>query len=84
MLYQPPPQDALSPPQISIDSTNFNEVEHFTYLVSGISNNASHQGALLPPVQGQQLLWKIVAYVFACIIRVKYCLFFGMSKKKSV
>ena len=41
MLYQPPPRVAYSPPHISIDGTNLNAVEHFTYLRSVISNDAS-------------------------------------------
>ena len=39
MLYQPPPRVAYSP-HISIDGTNLNAVEHFTYLGSVISNGA--------------------------------------------
>ena len=42
-LYRPPPREAYSPPHISIDGTNLNAVEHFTYLGSVISNDASHQ-----------------------------------------
>ena len=41
MLYQPPPCVAYSPPDISIDGTNLNAVEHITYLGSVISNNAT-------------------------------------------
>ena len=41
MLYQPPPGVAYSPPHISIDGTNLNAVEHFTYLGSIISNDAT-------------------------------------------
>ena len=41
VLYQPPPREAYSPPQISIDGTNLNAVEHFTYLGSIISNDAT-------------------------------------------
>ena len=41
MLYQPPPRVAYSPPHISIDGTNLNAVEHFTYLGSVISNAAT-------------------------------------------
>ena len=41
MLYQPPPRVAYSPPDISIDGTNLNAVEHFTYLGSVISNDAT-------------------------------------------
>ena len=37
MLYQPPLREAYSPPHISIDGTNLNAVEHFTYLGSVIS-----------------------------------------------
>ena len=40
MLYQPPPREAYSPPQISIDGTNLSAVEHLTYLGSVISNYA--------------------------------------------
>ena len=41
VLCQPPPRMAHSPPHISIDGTNLNAVEHFTYLFSVISNNAT-------------------------------------------
>ena len=30
VLYQTPPQEAYSPPHISINGTNLNAVEHFT------------------------------------------------------
>ena len=38
---QPPPREAYSPFYISIDGTNLNTVEHFTYLGSVISNDAT-------------------------------------------
>ena len=41
VLYKPPLSVAYSPPHISIDSTNLNAVEHFTYLGSVISNDAT-------------------------------------------
>ena len=41
VLYKPPLCVAYSPPHISIDSTNLNAVEHFTYLGSVISNDAT-------------------------------------------
>ena len=41
MLYQPPPREAYSPPHISIYVTILNAVEHFTYLGSVISNDAT-------------------------------------------
>ena len=41
VLYQPPPREAYSPPHISINGTNLNAVEHFTYLGSVISNDAT-------------------------------------------
>ena len=41
VLYQPPPREAYSPPHIGIDGTNLNAVEHFTYLGSIISNDAT-------------------------------------------
>ena len=41
MLYQPPPRRAYSPPHISIDVTNLNAVEHFTYQGSVISTDAT-------------------------------------------
>ena len=41
MLYQPPPRKAYSPPYVIIDGTNLNAVEHFTYLGSVISNDAT-------------------------------------------
>ena len=41
VMYQPPPREAYSPPQISIDGTNLNAVDHFTYLGSVISNDAT-------------------------------------------
>ena len=37
VLYQPPPCEAYSLPHISIDGTNLDAVEHFTYLGSVIS-----------------------------------------------
>ena len=40
VLYQPPPHEAYSP-HISIDSTNLNAVEHFTYMDSVISNDTT-------------------------------------------
>ena len=40
-LYQPPPREAYSPPHISIDGTNLNAVEHFTYLGSVIFTDAT-------------------------------------------
>ena len=40
-LYQPPPQKAFSRPQISIDGTNLNAVEHVTYLGSLVSDDAT-------------------------------------------
>ena len=39
-LYQPPPSEAYSP-HISIDDTNLNALEDFTYLGSVISNDAT-------------------------------------------
>ena len=41
VLYQLPPRMVYSPPHISIDDTNLNAVEHFTYLGSVISNDAT-------------------------------------------
>ena len=41
VLYQPPPREAYSPPHISTDGTNQNAMEHFTYLDSVISNDAT-------------------------------------------
>ena len=41
VLCQPPPHEAYSPSHISIDSTNLNAVDHFTYLGSIISNDAT-------------------------------------------
>ena len=41
VLYQLPPRQACSPPHISIDGTNLNALEHFTYLGSIISNDAT-------------------------------------------
>ena len=40
-MYQPPPREAYSPPHISIDGTNLNAVEHYTYLGSVISNDVT-------------------------------------------
>ena len=45
VLYQPPLREAYSPPHISINGTNLNAVEHFAYLGSVISNDASQQGS---------------------------------------
>ena len=41
VLYQPPPREEYSPSVISVDGTNLNAVEHFTYLGSVIFNNAT-------------------------------------------
>ena len=41
VLYQPPLREAYSPPHISINGTNLNAVEHFAYLGSIISNDAT-------------------------------------------
>ena len=41
LLYQSPPRQAYSPPHISIDGTHLNTMEHFTYLGSIISNDAT-------------------------------------------
>ena len=41
VLYQPPSRKAYSPPHINIDGNNLNEVEHFIYLGSVISNDAT-------------------------------------------
>ena len=41
VLYQTPPREAYSFPHISIDGTNLNAVEHFTYLGSVISSDAT-------------------------------------------
>ena len=45
VFHQPSPRKAYSPPHISVDGTNSNAVEHFTYLSSVISNDASQQGS---------------------------------------
>ena len=41
MLYQPTPRVAYIPPHISIDGTSLKAVEHFTYMGSVISNDAT-------------------------------------------
>ena len=41
VLYQPPQRQAYSPSHISIFGINLSAVEHFTYLGSVISNNAT-------------------------------------------
>ena len=41
VMYQPPPREAYSPPHISINGTNLNAVEYFTYLGSVISSDAT-------------------------------------------
>ena len=41
VLYQPAPREAYSPPHISIDGSNLNAVENFTYLGSVISIGAT-------------------------------------------
>ena len=41
VLYQPPPCEAYIPPHISIDGTNLNAMEHFAYLGSFFSNDAT-------------------------------------------
>ena len=46
VLCQPPPRVAYNPPDISIDGTNLNAVEHLTYLGSVVSNDDhSQQGS---------------------------------------
>ena len=40
-MYQPPPREAYSPRHISIDGTELDAVEHFNYLGSVISNDAT-------------------------------------------
>ena len=41
VLYQPPPREVYSSAHISIDGTDLNAVEHFTYQGSVISNDAT-------------------------------------------
>ena len=41
VLYQPPLREAYSPFHISIDGTNLNAVDHFTYLGSVIYNHVT-------------------------------------------
>ena len=41
VLYQTPPRVAYDPPRINIDDINLNAVDHFTYLGSVISNDAT-------------------------------------------
>ena len=41
VLYQPPPRVAYSPPHISIDGTDLNAAEHFIYLGSVNSKDAT-------------------------------------------
>ena len=41
VLYQSPPREPYNPPHISIDGINLYAVEHFTYLGSVISNDAT-------------------------------------------
>ena len=41
VLHQSPPGGVYSPPQINIEGTSLNSVEHFTYLVSVISNDVT-------------------------------------------
>ena len=41
VLYQPPLREAYSPPHLGIDGANLNAVQHFTYLASVISNDAT-------------------------------------------
>ena len=41
VLYQLPPSETHSPPHISMDGTNLNAVEHFTYLGSVIFTDAT-------------------------------------------
>ena len=41
VLHQPPPGGVYSPCQINIEGTSLNSVEHFTYLGSVISNDAT-------------------------------------------
>ena len=55
VLYQPSPRVAYSPPHISIDGTNLNAVEHFIYLDSVISNDATVNKDL-PLVQNLSLI----------------------------
>ena len=61
MLYQPPPRVAYSPPHTSIDGTNLNAMEHFTYLGNVITKDATVSKDLVQLlVQSQQFLWKTV------------------------
>ena len=41
VLHQPHPHEAYSPPHISINGTNLSAMEHYTYLGSVISNDAT-------------------------------------------
>ncbi len=41
VIYQPAPRGSYTPPQICIDGTSLNAVDHFTYLGSVISNDAT-------------------------------------------
>eukprot|EP00064_Thunnus_orientalis_P016553 superscaffoldBa00003311_g16619 len=41
VMYQPPPGEPYSPLHIPIDDTKFNTLEHFTYLGSIMSNDAT-------------------------------------------
>ena len=41
VLYQKPPREAYTPPQINIEGYQLKAVEHFTYLGSVISNDAT-------------------------------------------
>ena len=41
VLHQPPPRGVYSPPQINIEGTSLNSLEHFTYLGSIISTDAT-------------------------------------------
>ena len=57
-LYQPPPREACSTPHISIDGTNLNAVEYFTYLGSVISNDVTVSKNLDNRLSKAKFLWK--------------------------
>ena len=78
MLYQTPLSEAFSPPHIRINGTNLNAVEHFTYLGSVISNDATVSKKLDNPLSKpsnssgrlSKRVWKYQALRLSTMIQV--------------
>ena len=60
MLHQKPPRGTYSPPQITIDGSMLNTVQHFRYLGKRHFQRChSCQGCQQPPRQSQHLFWPL-------------------------